>query len=63
MLIAFCLLAPLTTFAQREASVSLDGEWAFRFSPDDTGVAERWSEAPAGFDRRITVPGLSLIHI
>jgi beta-galactosidase len=43
---------------QARPTLSLDGEWAFRFAPDDRGEQERWySKEATGFDRRLTVPG------
>ncbi len=52
-----CLCALSPALAQREASVSLDGEWEFRFAPDDRGASERWFAPDVTYEREITVPG------
>ncbi len=41
---------------RRESWVNLNGNWQFRFDPDDRGIDEEWFAAGKDFDRRITVP-------
>jgi hypothetical protein len=38
-------------------SLSLDGEWQFRFSPDDRGEKEAWFQTGAEFPHQLKVPG------
>ena len=41
---------------QREAWLNLNGEWEFRFDPQDLGLDQNWQNPRTQFDRRITVP-------
>ncbi|NQU24562.1 MAG: hypothetical protein HQ567_25035 [Candidatus Nealsonbacteria bacterium] len=41
---------------RRQAWLCLNGEWQFRFDPEDRGVDQRWFATAEGFDRRIMVP-------
>ncbi len=40
----------------REQWQNLNGTWAFRFDPEDSGIREQWWVDGAGFDREIVVP-------
>ena len=40
----------------RDAWVNLNGQWGFALDPADTGETDAWHDAPAVFDRKITVP-------
>jgi hypothetical protein len=41
---------------QRAAWLNLNGEWKFRFDPEDTGMQGRWFADTAGFPDTILVP-------
>src|SRR5205807_6196967 len=41
---------------ERAAWTNLNGAWAFRFDPKDTGLNEKWFEAADKFPDRIIVP-------
>jgi hypothetical protein len=41
---------------QREEWLNLNGEWEFRFDPQDLGLDQNWQNPRTQFDRRITVP-------
>ncbi|MCW5977084.1 MAG: hypothetical protein KIT09_03365 [Bryobacteraceae bacterium] len=41
---------------QRADWVNLNGEWEFRFDPQDLGIDQNWQNPRTPFDRRITVP-------
>lgn len=36
--------------------INLNGEWDFRFDPNDMGLSENWNNRPVGFEQKITVP-------
>lgn len=52
--VAVALSVPATERAER---LLLDGDWEFRFSPDDRGDAEHWYGVGTAFDTSIRVPG------
>ncbi len=56
LLVLPLLLAP-ASWAQRPASLGLDGPWEFRFAPDDRGLTEQWFAGAAPFERQLQVPG------
>ena len=38
--------------------VNLDGEWEFRFTPDDSGQKEEWFQPAVAYERTLQVPGV-----
>ncbi len=47
----------LSCFAAERDTVALDGAWEFRLDPQGTGLAQKWYQPGASFDRTIQVPG------
>ena len=38
--------------------VCLDGEWEFRFAPDDSGQEQEWFRPAVAYERKLQVPGV-----
>src|SRR5215217_3025065 len=47
---------PAVSHAER-GRIELNGTWDFKLDPQDQGLASRWPEGAAAFDRTIVVPG------
>jgi beta-galactosidase/beta-glucuronidase len=54
-ILALCAL-PAVSYAER-SRIELNGTWDFKLDPQDQGLASRWPEGAAAFDRTIVVPG------
>lgn len=44
-------------FPSGRETISLNGEWGFRFAPDDRGEKDGWQRSSKGYDNTLTVPG------
>jgi len=41
---------------KRQTWMNLNGQWDFAMDPNVVGIAEKWQDNPAKFDKKITVP-------
>lgn len=53
----FVLTVAVCPQAVARPTMSLDGQWQFRFAPDEQGETQRWFDSGAPFERAIKVPG------
>lgn len=57
IVLACMAIAGTVLWAERPDRLPLDGDWEFRFAPDDRGNSEQWYDAKAVFAGWLRVPG------
>ena len=53
----FLLMVGLTSYAQKDQIISLNGNWNYRFDKDNLGISEEWYKKTVSSDGLVQLPG------